>query len=88
MHSRDVAASLAALLLVYHQATTWLPLFPWNDIGKYTRKELVLEAAFNGLLMGAGLACLLVRNSGAKFRFYSDSPRFVGKPEAIRATAQ
>ena len=64
MHSRDVAASLAALLLVYHQATTWLPLFPWNDIGKYTRKELVLEGAFNGLLMGVGLACLLVRNSG------------------------
>jgi hypothetical protein len=50
MHSRDVAASLAALLLVYHQATTWLPLFPWNDLEKYTRKELVLEAAFNGLL--------------------------------------
>jgi hypothetical protein len=46
MHSRDVAASLAALLLAYHQATTWLPLFPGNDIGKYTRKELVLEAAF------------------------------------------
>jgi hypothetical protein len=64
MHPRDIAASLAALLLVYHQVTTWLPLFPWNDVEKYTRKELVLEAGFNGVLMGVGFVCLLARNSG------------------------
>ena len=64
MHSRDIAASLAALLLMYHQVTTWLPLFPWNDVRKYTRKELILEASFNGVLMGAAFACILMGNSG------------------------
>jgi hypothetical protein len=64
VNSRDVAASLAAFLLVYHQVTTCVPLFPWNDVQWYTRKELLLEASFNGVMMGVGLACILGGNSG------------------------
>ena len=58
------AVILAAALLVYHQVTTWLPLFPWNDVEKYSRRELLLEAGFNGLLMGAGVASLVGGNTG------------------------
>jgi hypothetical protein len=52
------------LLLIYHQVTTWLPLFPWNDLEKYSRKELLLEAGTNGLLMGLGALCLIMGNTG------------------------
>ena len=55
---------LAAFLLVYHQLTTLVPLFPWNDVKTYTMKELLLESGINGLLMGTGLTCLVVGNSG------------------------
>jgi len=58
------AITLAIFLLVYHQVTTWLPLFPWNDVETYSRKELILEAGMNGLLMGTGVLCLLSGNSG------------------------
>ena len=61
---RDLAIALAAFLLIYHQVTTWVPLFPWNDVGKFSRKEIFAEAAFNGVLMGIGLLCLMARNSG------------------------
>lgn len=55
---------LVSILLLYHQVTTWVPLFPWNDVEKYSRKELLLEAGINGLLMGTGLLCLLNKNAG------------------------
>ena len=55
---------MAALLLIYHQVTTWVPLFPWNDVEGFSRKEMLLETGFNGLLMGTGLACLVIKNSG------------------------
>jgi hypothetical protein len=58
------AVALAALLLAYHQITTWVPLFPWNDVEKYSRKELVLEAGVNGATMGTGLVCLIVGETG------------------------
>ncbi len=59
-----IAVGLTALLLLYHQVTTSLSLFPWNDTDKYSRNEIFLEAGFNGLLMGMALICVLVRNSG------------------------
>ena len=60
MNIHYFSIGLATLLLVYHQITTWFPLYPWNDISGYTVKELSLEAVSNGLLMGTGLACLIV----------------------------
>ena len=60
---------LSLLLLTYHQATTLLPLFPWNDIEKYNRRELLLEAGTNGLLMGTGALCIILDNSGF-FHYY------------------
>jgi hypothetical protein len=62
MHS--VAIALAAFLLIYHQATSWIPLFPWNDIVHLSLKDKIAEASLNGLLMGTGLICLIVGNSG------------------------
>jgi len=62
VHSFAIALSL--FLLLYHQATTWIPLFPWNDITACSRKEIFSECAFNGLLMGTGAVCLMTGNSG------------------------
>ena len=59
-----LAVGMAVLLLIYHQLTTWLPLYPWNNVSKYTAKELVLEAGSNGLLTGTGAFCLIMGNSG------------------------
>ncbi len=60
----NLAVGLAAFLLVYHQITSWVPLFPWNDVERFSRKERLMETSFNGLLMGTGLVCLIVGNSG------------------------
>jgi len=60
---------IALLLLIYHQLTTWLPLFPWNDVEKYSRKELMLEAGTNGLLMGLGVFCIIHSDTGF-FHYY------------------
>jgi hypothetical protein len=59
-----LAIALSAFLLIYHQATTWIPLFPWNDLERFSRREIALETAFNGLLMGTGLVCVLVGKAG------------------------
>jgi hypothetical protein len=67
LHNFTIAATL--LLLIYHQATTYLPLFPWNDVKQYSRKELILEAGTNGLLMGCGALCLIIGNTGF-FHYY------------------
>jgi hypothetical protein len=67
LHIFTIAAAL--LLLIYHQATTVIPLFPWNDVEKYSRKELILEAGTNGLLMGCGALCLMIGNTGF-FHYY------------------
>lgn len=53
------ALSMAILLLIYHQLTTLVPMFPWNDVGKYSTKELVLEAGINGVLMFIGVLSIL-----------------------------
>ena len=62
IHHFAILASL--LLLIYHQLTTWFPLYPWNDVKSYSRKEILLEAGSNGLLMGLGLFCLAWSNHG------------------------
>ena len=48
----------AILLLIYHQLTTWLPLFPWNDLDNLSRKDILLESCWNGTLMGLGVLSL------------------------------
>jgi hypothetical protein len=69
MHLHIFTIIIALLLLIYHQVTTWLPLFPWNDVEKYSRKELILEAGTNGLLMGLGALCIIRGNTGF-FHYY------------------
>jgi hypothetical protein len=39
-------------------------MFPWNDVEKYTRRELLLEAGVNGILMGMAVLCLTRPNEG------------------------
>jgi hypothetical protein len=64
MNFHLMAIGLSVFLLIYHQVTTWLPLFPWNDVEKYSRKELLLESGINGLLMGTAVLCLCLGHSG------------------------
>jgi hypothetical protein len=65
----SLAAFFALLLLIYHQVTTWFPLFPWNDIDNYSPKEIALEAGSNGILMGLAFACILISNKSF-FHYY------------------
>ncbi|MDR3694393.1 hypothetical protein [Mucilaginibacter sp.] len=58
------AIVLSLLLLIYHQVTTWVPLFPWNDVKQYSRKELLAEAGTNGILMANGTLCIVFGNTG------------------------
>jgi hypothetical protein len=67
-----ITIGMAFLLLVYHQVTTWFNLYPWNETSKYPTKEVMLEGISNGLLMGTGLACLIIGN----FSFYHYYPLF------------
>jgi hypothetical protein len=39
------------LLLIYHQFTTRVDLYPFNNIRNYTRQERRLESTVNGLIM-------------------------------------
>ena len=59
-----ITIGFAILILIYHQLTTLVSLFPWNDTSKYTKREIIAEAGSNGLLMGAGVLCLLLPNKG------------------------
>jgi hypothetical protein len=58
------AVVLGSLLLAYHQITTWGPLYPWNDVEKYSRNELLVEAGVNGVTRATGLVCLIAGNAG------------------------
>jgi len=62
LHILTIALSL--LLLIYHQVTTLVPLFPWNDVRQYRWKELLAEVCTNGLLMGCSAFCLIMGNTG------------------------
>ncbi|RST72475.1 hypothetical protein D4T97_015545 [Siminovitchia acidinfaciens] len=46
-----VAICLQILLLLYFEVTTLVPLYPWNDLSKYSPKEKYTEATVNGLIM-------------------------------------
>jgi hypothetical protein len=65
----DLTLAFAIFMLIYHQVTTMISIFPWNDTSKYTKKEIIIEAGSNGLLMGIGVICLLLANKGF-FHFY------------------
>ncbi len=67
LHSTTI--TLAILLLLYHQLTTWLPLFPWNDVANLSRKDILLEACWNGLVMGSGVLFLLQGYTGG-YKYY------------------
>jgi hypothetical protein len=45
------AVALQLLLLAYHQITTQVDFFPFNEARFYKRWEKVLECAVNGILM-------------------------------------
>ena len=72
MNIHYLTIGIAALLLLYHQVTTWLPLYPWNDTSKYTKKELALEGMSNAFLMGTGLVCISIGSNN----FYHYYPLF------------
>lgn len=46
-----VSLVLQILLFLYFEVTTLVPLFPWNDLSKYSRKEKFTEAIANGLII-------------------------------------
>ena len=68
----QLTLSAAIFLLIYHQLTTWLPLYPWNNIKTYSPKEILLEAGSNAVLMGLGIICIAFGNKG----FYHYYPLF------------
>jgi len=70
MTLHGLTIGFAFLLLIYHQVTTMISIFPWNDTSKYTKKEIISEAGSNGLLMGIAALCLLLPNKGF-CHFYS-----------------
>lgn len=63
MNLQMITILLSAILLIYHQITTWAPLFPWNDLQKNTFFERLVESFFNGVLMSIGMICLIINNS-------------------------
>lgn len=69
MYTHYFALAFALLLLIYHQVTTVVSLFPWNDVEKYSRKELLLESLTNLVLMGTAAVCIICGNSGF-FHYY------------------
>ena len=52
------------MLLVYHQATTWLNLHPFNGARNYSRQEKLAEAGLNAVLMSIAPAGFLLDAHG------------------------
>ena len=50
-----LAITLQIVLILYHQITTWLDLFPFNGVRFYSRRERLLEAGSNLVLMSLPL---------------------------------
>jgi hypothetical protein len=69
MDLNTLAITASLLLLIYHQVTTWFPMFPWNDIDSFSRKDIVVEALFNGLVMGLGVLSLVKGDTGF-YKYY------------------
>jgi hypothetical protein len=57
-----VALSINILHLVYHQATTNLDFFPFNNIRNYTAKQRIAEVSVNLITMGFPVVALLCNN--------------------------
>jgi hypothetical protein len=57
------ALSLNILHLAYHQITTQIDFYPFNNIRHYTLKERLLEVSINGLFMIFPVVALLLDNS-------------------------
>ncbi len=53
------AIVLTNLHLIYHQVTTRIDLFPFNNVREYTRKEQLTEAAIHFFSMGFPVLALL-----------------------------
>ena len=46
--------------LLFHQTTTNVDLYPFNNIRDYSRRERLLESAVNGVIMLLPIALLLI----------------------------
>src|SRR4051812_8107078 len=57
-----LALILNALHLAYHQTTTNIDLFPFNNIRNYKISERISEAGLNALTMGFPLLALCLQN--------------------------
>ena len=47
----SIAITAQVLLLLYHQITTLVDFYPFNNVRPYTIKERLLECGVNGVLM-------------------------------------
>ncbi len=56
-----IAIALQALLLAYHQTTTLCDFFPFNGVRFYSRRERLLEAGTNFILMSLPLVGFILR---------------------------
>jgi hypothetical protein len=58
------ALALQLATLAFHQLTTHVDLFPFNNVRHYSRRERLVEAGVNGLVMAVPVALLLVDGAG------------------------
>ena len=59
---KTIALTFQLLHLLYHQITTNVDLYPFNNIKSYTFKERFVEAGFNFVMMSIPVAATLVNN--------------------------
>jgi hypothetical protein len=57
-----LALILNTLHLVYHQVTSNIDFFPFNNIRHYTLKQRLLEVGINGVVMAFPIAALWMHN--------------------------
>lgn len=57
-----LALSFNILHLAYHQITSQIDFYPFNNIRHYTRKERLLEVLVNGLFMVFPVIAMLMNN--------------------------
>lgn len=55
------ALVMQLLLFIYFEIITLVPLYPWNDLSKYSTKEKVLEAATNGVIIVIGIGLFVTK---------------------------
>jgi hypothetical protein len=57
-----IALSLNILHLAYHQVTSNIDFFPFNNIRNYTTKQRIAEVSVNFVTMGFPVAAILLKN--------------------------